>query len=618
MTMMSFHEALDRAGLPPDRSADLARRAARHWPVVLGAFRRLYADRANMAVWERRLADRLIAAAAARPADLADLDRRREQAPDWFQAPDMVGYSFYVDRFAGTLAGLRGRVGYLRDLGIRYLHPLPLLMPRAGDSDGGFAVADFRQVDPRLGTMDDLRALAADLRAAGMSLCLDVVCNHTAAEHPWAMAARAGDPAFRDFYHVLPDRAAVEAHEAHLAQVFPQTAPGNFTHVPEMGGWVWTTFYPFQWDLNYANPAVFVEMLDILLYLANQGAEAFRLDSVPFLWKRQGTDCRGLHETHLIVRAWRALLSIAAPAVALKAEAIVGLEQVLPFFGTDGAPECHLAYDNAAMAALWAAPAEGDARPLAAVLTQAAARPAGAAWLTYLRCHDDIIWDALAGEIPADRLRRIAAFYAGEVPGPFAAQGRAFQPLGLGTRSTNGMTASLLGGDTAGTPDRIRLLYGVLLALDGIPTIYMGDELAVGNDEAYAADPDHAHDGRWLHRPVLDPALLDRRGDAGSRAGAVFAMLKDMIARRGGLPALHGRHPARPFATGRDAVLGFVRGTGADAVACIANFAGDPVHGILLPAGWTGRLRDALTGTVVDAAAPALAPWQVRWLMREG
>ncbi|MFM2041606.1 MAG: hypothetical protein RLY86_182 [Pseudomonadota bacterium] len=629
---MAFVEALQTLPLDPARRAELEHRAGSRWPAALAAFRALYAGHPDLPGWERRLAGRLAAAALDRADDLCALDRAREAAPDWFQQPGMVGYSFYVDRFAGTLRGLADRIPYLKELGVRWLHPLPLLKPRPGDSDGGFAVADFRAVDPALGSMDDLRDLAAALRAEGISLCLDVVCNHTAAEHPWAEAAKAGHPAYRDYYHILPDRAVVEAWERDLDQVFPVTAPGNFTVEPALGGWVWTTFYPFQWDLNYANPAVFVEMPDVLLFLANQGAEAFRLDSIPFLWKRPGTDCRGLPETHTVVRAWRAALAIVAPAVALKAEAIVGLEQVLPFFGTGGEPECHIAYNNAAMAGLWAALSLGDAGPLARILDQAAGRPAGAQWLTYLRCHDDIIWDALAGELPAAARRQVSAHYAGAAataagPVPFPAHGRAFQPLAEGVASTNGMTASLLGlppgasasADQADVLARHALLHGILLALDGIPTLYMGDELALRNDEGYAADPARAAEGRWLHRPVMDADALSRRDDPATVAGAAFAAVTRLIALRAGEPALHGAHPARPFDTGHKGVLGFVRGQpGGRMLACIANLTGGPLTGIRLPRGWTGPLPDRIGGAMVAGDDTALAPWQVLWLVREG
>lgn len=590
-----------------DLSCRLAARIGLHWPRLLAALRPIYGTGA----WEEELASRLLSAAIARPADLRALDVAREGAPDWFQHPGMVGYCTYIDRFGGTLAGTRARLDELSRLGVTYLHPLPLLKPREGDSDGGFAVADFRQVDPRLGTIDDLRALAADLRARGISLCLDIVCNHTADSHEWAVAAKAGDARFRDFYHVVDCAEQVAALEAHLGQVFPQTAPGNFTYVPEMGGHVWTTFYPFQWDLNYANPAVFIEMMDVLLYLANQGAEVFRLDSAPFLWKRAGTDCRGLPETHQVVRAWRAALAIAAPAVALKAEAIVGLAEVLPFLGDADRPECHLAYNNTAMTALWAALATGDTGPLSTCLTQALAKPSGAGWLTYVRCHDDIIWGALRGVIPDETLAWISDFYAGAVPGSFA-DGQAFQAEPGAVRSTNGMAASLAGvrdgADDRAALARLRLLYGVTFALDGIPALYMGDERALTNDHNYASESDH-DDGRWLHRPRMD---WDRP------EGDIHAAITRFSALRRDHPCLHAANPARPLATPDPGLLAFDRRGGAgDRLVCLGWFKGQATMVDLTAALGDGIWHDLLDGTEITAQSVAMAPWGLRWLVKK-
>lgn len=593
--------------LPADAilSHRLAARIERHWPQVTAALRPLYGE----GMWETELAARLLAAATARPAELRDLDSAREAAPDWFQRPEMVGYCTYIDRFGETLPGTRARLDALSRLGVTYFHPLPLLKPREGDSDGGFAVADFRQVDPRLGTIDDLRALASDLRARGISLCLDIVCNHTADSHEWALAAKAGDPQYRDFYHVVDTAEQVAALEAHLGQVFPQTAPGNFTYVPEMGGHVWTTFYPFQWDLNYANPAVFIEMMDVLLYLANQGAEVFRLDSAPFLWKQAGTDCRGLPETHLVVRAWRAALAIAAPAVALKAEAIVGLAEVLPFLGDAAAPECHLAYNNTAMTALWAALATGDTRPLSTCLTQALAKPVGAGWLTYVRCHDDIIWSALKNVIPDDSLAWISDFYAGTVPGSFA-DGQAFQAEPGAVRSTNGMAASLCG-VRQGTENgealaRLCLLYGITFALDGIPAIYMGDERALTNDHNYAAEPDH-DDGRWLHRPRMDWTRPE---------GPLHAAIRRFADLRRGRACLHAAHPARTLATDDPALLAFERVAGpGDRLICLGWFKERGTAADLTAVLGDGVWQDLLDGAEVTAQSVPLAPWGLRWLV---
>ena len=308
-----FARAVDRLG-PMEGDALTARRD-QHLPDALPALAALYGARVDLDGLVSDLLDRVGRAAAARPDALRRLDRRREIDPDWFQSPAMVGYVTYTDRFAKTLAGVRDRLDYLDELGVTYLHLRPLLRAREGDNDGGYAVQDYGAVEPRLGTMADLETLADALHQRGMSLCIDLVLNHTAAEHAWARAAADGDPAYRDFYLIYPDRTEPDAFERTLPEVFPDNAPGSFTDVPGVGV-VWTTFNSYQWDLNWANPRVFAAMLDVLLDLANRGVDVLRLDAAPFLWKRLGTNCQNQPEAHLVVQALRALVRIAAPAVA--------------------------------------------------------------------------------------------------------------------------------------------------------------------------------------------------------------------------------------------------------------------------------------------------------------
>ena len=178
---------------------------------------------------------------------------------------------------------------------------MPVLRPRPGESDGGYAVADYDEVDPRLGAMADLTALAHDLHERGMALCVDLVLNHTAREHAWAQAALAGDARYRAFYLTFPDRTLPDAYEQTVPDIFPALAPGSFTHVAELDAWVWTTFREFQWDLDYANPDVFRAMVNVLLRLANRGADVLRLDAVPFLWKELGTDCQNRPQAHRLL-----------------------------------------------------------------------------------------------------------------------------------------------------------------------------------------------------------------------------------------------------------------------------------------------------------------------------
>ena len=574
---------------------------------------RLYGTAATEAIWPR-LVDLLSARAAERSATLVAIDEARLADPDWFVAPDMLGYSSYVDRFGGTVTGVIDRVGHLEALGVRYLHLLALLKAREGDSDGGFAVADYLAIEPRLGTMTDVERLAERLRKGRISLCVDLALNHTADDHRWAQAARAGDPYYRDFYHVVPE-AAVRSYEADLAQVFPTTAPGNFTYVPAMGGWVWTTFYPFQWDLNWANPEVMLAIVDTMLRLANHGIEAFRLDSIAFLWKQPGTDCRNLPHAHHIVRALRAALDIVAPGTLLKAEAIVPTAFVPPYFGTDeGAdwnggfePECHLVYNNSLMVAGWVALAEQSAALPDAIIRASGGLPRAANWLTYARCHDDIGWGAVIGDLagidadPVARLKEAARLIEGG-NGSWA-RGEPFQSDGSALHGTNGMLASLAGLETA-TDDaerelacrRIALLNALSIASGGLATLYMGDEMGLLNDHGYRADPDRAHEGRWLHRPEMDWGASDT---------PVARRIADDLARlRAARIASGGAGAPAAIETGSSAVLGIA--CGSDRV--FLNFSGKDVA--IAP---DGHGNDRLGGTVSGDTC-ILGPWQTLWL----
>src|SRR3954468_6792054 len=440
------------------------------------------------------LLEAIAGAAAARPDDLRALDHEREITSDWLHREQVVGYVAYADRFGGTLRGVRERLDYLRELGVGYLHLMPLLRAGPPPNAGGYAVADYGVVEPALGTMDDLRSLAADLRGAGMALCVDVVLNHTAQEHPWARAAVAGDERMLAFYRTFADRTEPDAYELTLPEVFPDTAPGSFTFVPELGRWVWTTFNTYQWDLDWSNPEVFVAMAGVVLDLAAAGVDVLRLDAVPFLWKRRGTDCQNQPEVHELLQALRAVVRIAAPGVAFKAEAIVSPRQLVAYLvaGRHEGKECDLAYHNVLMVLLWSALASRRVALMTHTLRAMPRVPPLSGWVTYVRCHDDIGWaiteeDAAAvGEDGYLHRRFLADFYAGDFPGSFA-RGARFQPdPRTGEARTSGTAASLAGleealesGDDAAEELAIRrvlLLYAIAFAHGGLPLVYMGDE----------------------------------------------------------------------------------------------------------------------------------------------
>jgi amylosucrase len=568
------HEQVRPLG-PIEGEALLARLEQHHLDII-EPLHLLYGRRAALEELTRTVVDLVVAAALARPDALRLLDRRREIDRGWFQRSRMVGYVCYADRFAGDLPGVRRRLDYLAELGVTYLHVMPLLETREGPDDGGYAVVDYRQVDPRIGTVEDLERLAGDLHRRSMALCIDLVLNHTAAEHAWARAALAGDPTFRRFYRVFPDRAMPDRYERTLPEVFPDTSPGSFTHVEGLG-WVWTTFESFQWDLDWTNPDVFAAMLDTMLFLANKGVDVLRLDAAPFLWKREGTDCQNQPEAHLIVQALKGLVAVAAPAVAFKVEAIVAPDQLVTYLGAHEGyrPEGDIAYNNQLMVMLWSSLASRDTRLAAAALGRMKSIPAGTAWVTYLRCHDDIGWavsdeDARSvGLDPPGHRAFLSDFFSGVHPGSFAS-GEVFQhnPR-TGDRRISGTAAALCGLDAARAAGddeqveiavrRLLMLYSVVYSFGGIPLLYMGDELGLPNDAHWADDPLHSRDNRWLHRPPMDWDAGQRRHDPASVEGRLFSGIQGMATTRARLLALRAGAATSVLDSGNRHVLAYAR-----------------------------------------------------------
>lgn len=578
------------------------------WTTLRSRLEALYgADAARLL---RKISVRCAEVRGSRDAELSALDDLRSGDPQWIAQSGQAVYSFYVDRFAGSLDETIDHLDDLRAMGVRWLHPLPILRPREGDSDGGFAVQDYRAIDPAIGDMAALRRLTRACRERDMGLIVDIVCNHTAREHVWAEQARRGDPRYRAYYHFIETEAQVLDWERTLIDVFPQTAPGSFTYDEALGTWVWTTFYPFQWDLNYANPDVFYEMLDVLFFLTEAGVQGFRLDSAPFLWKRLGTSCRNQPEAYAIVEAFRAALDLAAPGVILLAEAIEGVDDVLPFFGQD-VRGCDLAYNNGVMTALWASLADGDTAIARRLLAETARRPEGRAWLNYVRCHDDLIWSALADFATPDDMRRWSRFFDGQG----YSSGQRFQSPPGGIDSTNGMTAALVGVGHADVDQdaalgRLRLLYGVVFALDGWPLVYMGDEIALGNDEQYRHDPVRRDEGRWLHRPKMDWDRHCAARTEGEGSVAYQAIVRcATAARRLNAWGVSGR--ALPVETEHPGVLAFRRVEGWPFL-CVANFT-DQARVLRTPDGFEAPGVDLLTGETVAGSSISLEPYQVIW-----
>ena len=625
------------ASMSDERRAQFDARVRRWAPDLRVGLRELYpAEQAD--ALERQLLDAAAVAYAERPADLHRLDLERILAPDWFQSPTMLGYAAYTDRFAGSLADVGRQLPYLRELGITYLHLMPLLRPRDGDSDGGYAVADYRDVRADLGTPQDLAALAKALRAEGISLVVDLVVNHVAREHEWARAARAGSERHRAYFHVFPDRREPDAYEATLPEVFPDFAPGNFTWDDELSGWVWTTFNSFQWDVDWSNPEVFAEYAGVVFWLANLGVEVLRLDAIAFLWKRKGTDSQNQPEVHAIARALRALTRIACPAVALKAEAIVAPDDLVGYLGRGRhhGKVSDLAYHNTLMVQIWSMLATRDVRLSVRALQRLPVVPTTTAWICYLRCHDDIGWAVDDGDAAAVGLSGfghrafLSDYYTGRFPGSQAA-GLTFQENpATGDRRVSGTTADLTGLRSAANPEqvdlavrRVLLAYAVVLGWGGIPVVWTGDELGLVGDEGWADDPAHAGDNRWYHRPRLDDATRALRHDPRSPAGRVFAGLRALAAQRAGLPMLHAATPSRVLDADDPGVLAVLRSHPEGDLLELFNvtetwrpFPGhrlvelglDRAHDVLMPPGETA-IAISPDGNVW------LAPYRASWLV---
>lgn len=543
----------------PEERALFVERLQRRFKALFVRLLELYGREYDFFWYLERILMTIARAHVARSPDLRALDRRREADEEWLLDHRHIGAVCYVNRFAHDLQGLRRRLPYLRELGITYLHLMPLFRSPPGDNDGGYAVSSYRELEPAIGTMEELQALATDMREQGISLVLDFVLNHTADDHPWALAARRGDPDAQAFYFMFDDRRGPERYLPMLREIFPERGGDAFVWRDDVKGrsggkYVWSTFYPFQWDLNYRNPAVFDAILGEMMFLANQGVEVLRLDAVPFLWKAVGTTCENQPEAHLIVQALNAATDIAAPALTFKSEAIVHPDEVARYVDPS---ECHLSYNPLFMVLLWEALATRDTRLMRHCLSQRHATTHGTTWINYVRSHDDIGWgfaneDARQLGLDPDGHRAfLNAFYTGRFAGSFA-RGLPFQENPrTGDCRICGTTASLAGVEHAlATGDereceyairRVLLFHGLIMTIGGIPLIYLGDEIAQLNDYGFAQGAGGSADARWVHRPFYaDERLAKARRDRTSPEGRVLAGLQRLIQIRKREGALSG------------------------------------------------------------------------------
>lgn len=551
------------------KTAEYTKRFEERYDELKWLYCELYNNNMEAFDW---LCDSLYGYYQERNSDLKKLDRSRVKNPDWYKQNDLLGMMMYTNAFAGTLKGVKEKLPYVKSCGVNYLHFMPLLESPKGRDDGGYAVADFRKVKPELGTMEDLEDLTAECHRQGISCCLDFVMNHTSEDHEWARAARQGNPVARSRYFFYDDWFVPNIYEETVPEVFPTTAPGNFTWINDCNQVVMTTFYPYQWDLNYANPMVFNDMVGNMLYMANRGIDVIRLDAVPYIWKQIGTNCRNLPQVHTLVRMMRIISEIVCPGVLLLGEVVMEPSKVVPYFGTVDKPECHMLYNVTTMASTWNTIATKNVGLLKRQMDQVCALPKDYVFLNYLRCHDDIGWgldyDWLAqfGIDEVAHKKFLNDYFTGKGYNSDSRGELYNDDPRLGDARLCGTTASLSGleaGQYEANADKIDqaiacdlMLHGYLLAQSGIPVLYSGDEIGQTNDYTYKNDPDKCADSRYLHRGNFPWDKVEKKDAVAMR---IFDALRHMEDIRASHDVFSCNANVYTIETGCASVLGIVR-----------------------------------------------------------
>ncbi len=514
------------------------KRFERHFEELRWLYMELY-DNSSMFA---ELCDKMEIFYQDRKKDLKALDKKREEHQDWYKQNDMLGMMFYIDNFAGNMKGVQSRLDYIEQCNVNYVHLMPFLETPKGRSDGGYAVSDFRKVQENLGSMEDLEDLTGACHKKGINVCMDFVMNHTSEDHEWAKKAREGDGEYMSRYFFFENSYIPSLYEQTVPQVFPTTAPGNFTYLPDQKHFVMTTFYPYQWDLNYKNPRVFNEMMYNFLFLANKGIDIIRIDAVPYIWKELNTPCRNLPQVHTIVRMMRMISEIVCPGVLLLGEVVMEPEKVVPYFGTVEKPECHMLYNVTTMATTWHTVATRDVRLLKKQLDIVNALPKDYVFLNYLRCHDDIGWGLDYGALKSEGIgershKKYLNDYFQGYTGDSNSRGELYNadPV-TGDARFCGTTASMCGVEKAGfEQDEAAMgkaiqmdvmLHAYMFMQSGIPVLYSGDEIGQVNDYTYKEDPDKAPDSRYIHRGAMNWELAGNISKKGTVEEKIFHRLE--------------------------------------------------------------------------------------------
>ncbi len=480
--------------------------------------------------------------------ELSTRDQVKVADPGWHQSNRWVGMMFYVDRFAGKIPDVEGRLDYLEELGINLVHLMPILKRREGENDGGYAVSDYSTIDPQFGSNEDLIRLISELHKRNSLVMMDMVLNHTADDHAWALKAKEGDPDYLDYFYHFSEKAEIEKFDPYMPEIFPATAPGSFSYIGELNKWLMTVFYRYQWDLNYRNPKVLNEIISALLTIANWGVDIIRLDAIIFIWKKHGTECQNLPEVHKIVRLLKLFTSCVAPGLLYLAEAITTKDEVAPYFGSAEKPQCDFAYNTALMSCLWDAMVRGNTRLLNQIYKAMPSIPGHTSWLNYIRCHDDISMAFTDEDLEklgndSDQYRReTAARMTGEYPGSFS-KALLFMPdENDPNKRVASSLASLCGLEKARESGggleldlafkRMEMLHAIILSVGGLPMLYYGDELAITNDYGFLEDEKLKLDTRWVSRPQIDWSRAQLREKPGTLENRAFTDLRNLIAIR--------------------------------------------------------------------------------------
>ncbi|MGC4100021.1 alpha-amylase family glycosyl hydrolase [Ferruginibacter sp.] len=553
-------------------------------------YNELYKDHAAADKIFDQLINTIAKAYSKRSAQLKERDEKKEQKGNWYLSNDIAGMSLYVDRFCGNLKSLTGKLDYFKELGVNFLHLMPVMQSPEGESDGGYAVSDFRSVDERFGTMKDLKALQQKMNDEEMYLMLDIVLNHTSHRHEWAQKAKEGEKKYQDYFYMYDDRTIPDTFDKTMPDIFPESAPGNFTYVKECNKWVMTVFHNYQWDLNYSNPSVLIEMLDTIFFYANLGVDVLRIDAPAFIWKQQGTTCQNLPQAHTILRLIKQAVQVATPGMALLGEAIVAPKEIMKYFGTGlyTARECDFAYNATHMALQWDALATGDTRVMLAAQHEILQKPFGTSWITYTRCHDDIglgyddYMIQYAGYKAYEHRKFLQEYYAGVHP-LSVARGALFSvnPKTQDAR-ISGSLASLCGLEKAVNENdvtamnvaikKILMMQAHSFFMGGVPMLFYGDEEGYTNDYSYLNEPGKSYDNRWMHRPVIDWKKNERRKEEGTIEQRIFSGTQKLIALRkkmemvSDLKNLTWMHPHNIH------VAGYLRTHNENKLYCICNF----------------------------------------------